>query len=287
MNPAGGSSIELSLPFVNPRSFINLSAVNYTGEYARSTGLNMGRLICTEFVPLALANAAGATTVEWSLFLWMTDVELTMPTPYPLISQADEYTVEGVISKPATWVAGMANKLAGLPVIGRFARATEIGASAVASIASLFGFSRPVMLEDIRHFRPRLYGALAVTEGRDPVAKLTVDPKNEITVDPGTLGLESSDPLAIANITQREGVIGFFDWSGADGSGTTLASFPVTPMVCSGVDGAIVPTVRKISLTPVGYVSLPFRHWTGTLVYRFQFVCTQYHRGRIRVTYYP
>lgn len=40
-------------------------------------------------------------------------------------------------------------------------------------------------------------------------------------------------------------------------------------------------------MTPIAFASLPFRYWTGSLEYRIQFVATQYHRGRVRVTYFP
>lgn len=204
----------------------------------------MGRLEIEELVPLALANQAGATQVEYALYFWMTDVDLQMATPYPVITQAgDEYVGEGVISKPASVVAGWAAWFKDMPVIGKFARATEIGASAVGKIATLFGFSRPLLLEDVRHFKPRLFGPLAFTEGRDNAYGLTLDPKNEVTIDPCVIGLPGQDSMALGNITAREGVVAFFDWQGADTAGTMLARLPVTPTVVDATDGAVNPSL--------------------------------------------
>lgn len=147
-------------------------------------------------------------------------MDLQVSTPYPLVTQAgDEYIGEGVISKPASTVARWANWLSDVPVIGRFARATEIGANAVSGIASIFGFSKPLMLEDLRHFKPRLFGPFAITEGRDNAYKLTLDPKNEVSIDPSIIGLPAKDSMAFANIISREGLIGDFDWLGEHISG--------------------------------------------------------------------
>lgn len=74
MNPSTGDNAELVMPFVNPRNYMNLSPTGLSGEYARTAGFNMGRLYFTEYVPLAMANNAGAANVEYSLYLWMTDV---------------------------------------------------------------------------------------------------------------------------------------------------------------------------------------------------------------------
>lgn len=174
----------------------------------------MGRLTLQEIVPLAQANQPGAADVDWSLYLWMTDVQLQMPTPWGPITQAgDEYAGEGVISKPASFVANVASHLSRIPIIGRFARATEIGAGAVSRIASIFGFSRPTQLADLTHFRPRLFGPLAVTEGADLSHKMTLDPKNELTVDPRVVGVEGKDDMALANIITRPGLVGFVNWT--------------------------------------------------------------------------
>lgn len=242
--------------------------VGATGEYARRTGLNMGRLELTELVPLRMANAAGATTVEYSLFLWMTEVELQLPTPYPVIAQSDEYSGEGVISKPASVLAGWASWFKDVPVIGKFARATEIGANAVSGIASIFGFSRPLQLADVHHFRPRYFGPMANTSGKDLSLKLTQDPKNEVTIDPTVLGLPPVDSMAFANIISREGVIAFFDWNGNQASGTTLARIPVSPAVIDIEQSGVTAGAFRFRYTPVAFVSQAFTQWTGSLKYR-------------------
>lgn len=143
------------------------------------------------------------------------------------------------------------------------------------------------MLEDMRHFKPRLFSTLAVDEGRDNAYKLTLDPKSEVTIDPSLIGLPSEDSLAIANIVEREGVIAFFDWDGSWLVGHVMAQFPVTPAICDSVPGIVTPTKLRLNMPPVAYVSAPFRYWTGSLIYRVQFVASKYHRGRIRVTYFP
>ena len=38
---------------------------------------------------------------------------------------------------------------------------------------------------------------------------------------------------------------------------------------------------------PMGYVAQLFRYWRGDLIYRFKFLCTKFHKGRVRITYDP
>eukprot|EP01084_Bolivina_argentea_P113537 202308_1 len=104
-------------------------------------------------------------------------------------SQADEYAPNGIISSTSTTVARVAGLLTSAPSIGPYALATQMAASTVSNIARLFGYSRPPVLTDINSYKQMNLGNLANTNVSDAVMKLSLDAKQELSVDPRIMGL--------------------------------------------------------------------------------------------------
>lgn len=198
---------------------------------------------------------------------------------------SQEYGKNGAISAPASAIANAAGYLIDIPVIGPFAKATEIGANAVSSIASIFGFSKPAVLDKHSFVTQNYYSDMATCSGTDNVIKLSVDPKQELTIDPNTVGLDPKDEMAFLNIAKREALIHSFTWpintsaSGvAEGHTWACRVHPLTSPRYAGV---------RQTLTPVGFIAYPFRYWTGALRFRIQVVCSQMHAGRLAIAYNP
>lgn len=198
-------------------------------------------------------------------------------------TQGDDEYGKGLISAPATALAGFAGTLEKVPVIGPYATATKMALSKVSSIAKLFGFSRPLVVESPRYVNQRPWSAIAVTQGDDTSLKLTLDPKQEITIDPTVVGLPSEDEMSFATIFKRESLLLIAPWSQATGATTCLFSILVKP------------DARPMNLTgdPINFHTAlswgvqPFRYWRGTINYRIQIVASQMHRGRLAIVYNP
>jgi hypothetical protein len=285
------------IPFLNPRNFYNLAPQAYTGTLEQAMGIDIGRLYIQDINPLRQANVATPDTdVYITVFAWMDDARLELPTPLtPALTpvpqagppvqkkESDEYG-KGPISTTATAVASIASGLQDVPILGPFARATQIGASAVGAIASIFGFSRPAIISDPSFMRPRGVGFLSYTEGGDNTEKLTLDPKNEVFIDPSVTGIGGNkDDMHLDTILKRESMLLKFPWVSTDSAGTILTRFPVSPSL-SPQGPAPEFTLFPTSLA---YGVLPFKWWTGSIVYRIQVIASRYHRGRIRVSYIP
>lgn len=199
-------------------------------------------------------------------------------------SGKDEYG-KGIVSAPATAVAKAASYFTNIPIIGPFARATEIGASAVSSIAKIFGFSRPADIADFCQTRNVPLGRMAVTSGSDPLVKLSLDPKQELCIDPATVGIASDDELSFLHIAKQETLIDQFPWTiSGTGSTGTIYMIPVNPWVQPVF---VTQSQTVYAQTSLSFVSRPFSYWTGSLRYRFQIVASQFHRGRILIQYEP
>jgi hypothetical protein len=253
----------------------------------------MGTMIIHGMQDLKHANGATDQVIV-SVFAWAEDVSLSIPTanePSALVPQMGEIFVpqvndeygSGPISRPAAVVARAAGALKNMPGIGVYARATEMAANAVSSVASMFGYSRPVELADIVPYKPTLLGNMSNTNVPDTSQKLTLDAKQELTVDPRVMGLGDADEMTIKSIAQRESFLTQFGWAVADPTETLLWNTEVSPVLWSTVPG----TVDEIHMPACCFAALPFSKWRGTVKFRFQIVASTFHKGRLKITYDP
>merc|ERR1712164_61316 len=138
-----------------------------------------------------------------------------------------------VVSKTATAVGHAAGALSNVPLIGPYARATEEVASRLGRWADLFGFSKPRGTHDFTDERQRHLGTMAVTNDKDMARTLTMDVKNENTIDPRTVGLSGEDEMSIPHVCGKEALITRFSWSKNHDPDHELIRIPITPYMSS------------------------------------------------------
>lgn len=268
---------ELTLPFFFHKNWLPL-----TNSDTTAMGLLSG-VVVNQLTSANSATGTGATIQVWA---WAEDVKLNGPTTV-LAIQSDEYVEgKGVISKPASNVAKVARALSSAPIIGPFARATDIGASAVSKIASLFGFSNPPVIEPVGSFMPKPFGHFASPSISTTIEKLTIDPKQELTVDPRIAGISGVDEMLISNIITRESYLTSFSMSTARVADDLLFSTLIGPNYFD-FDNATTPGINVIYPTPLDHVARMFQYWRGDIILRFRVIATPYHKGRFRISYDP
>lgn len=299
IDPSTNQPQHISWPFFTSGNYIDLTNP--------ATVNRMGVLEIWELNELKHANS-GTDPVEITMFAWMTNAKfagLTVgavavaqsgvkapkkkKTVFKENKNKDEHRPNGLISAPASTLAQFATYFMNIPYIGKFAKATHISANAVSDVAKIFGFSRPAILTDTQFYRPQPLGNLANYSGADPIMKLSLDPKQELTIDPSTVGLPCDDQMAFSYVTKREAWIDTFFWNlpnnplSSSGCIYTVLVHPhVAPVMTFGT-----PANTGYCMTPVGHIARPFKFWTGSLRYRFQIVCSQFHRGRLMFVYEP
>lgn len=275
-------SAELVVPFLWQHNWLEITS--------NSQFTNMGVLQLIEYADLRSANGA-TSSVTVTLYAWAEDVTIMGPTTIGALQseertlprgviQSDEYVKEGTVSGPATAVANVASRLTDVPIIGPFAKATEMGANMVSGVARLFGYSNPPVIDDVSPMQPKSFHAFANSETRMPIDKLCLDPKNEVTVSSAVAGVEEEDPLVFKKLLSRESYIEATDWTTALAVDTLLWSAIVNPHYANLAGG-------YRTMPPVTYFSPNFRFWRGSLVYHFKFVKTKFHRGRVLISYDP
>jgi len=291
LNVSTNNSGCMCLPFFYPMQFIAVTGPTIPTE-------EMGFVTIDSFD--ALTQLSGGTdAVHISCFAHMEDVKVAAPTTFPVAlsgpvdfpiyfvpepQASDEYKSDGPISSVASAVASAAGQLSIVPVLRPFALATQMGATAIGGIASLFGFSRPIQLANVSPMRNFPVSSLALCDAFDTSQKLTATGKQEITVDPRTVGLDDTDEMSIDFIVRRESYVTSFPWTVSQPNDTTIFSMIVTPTADVRSNSG---TGRRVNPTALSYASRCFEEWSGSIRYRFQVVGTQFHRGRLAFIYCP
>ena len=278
LNPTSSQGGDIMLPF-----FYHLNSVRQPS----SLYSDLGECYLKSINVLKHANGA-SDKVTISIFAWAEDITLAVPTSednallVPQSGEIDEANMKGVISGPATAVANAASALSKVPVIGNYAKATEMPLRLIAGAAKSLGYCRPAVTKNPEPFRNTAISSLAVTNVPDTAMKVTVDDKQELTLDPGISGLNEDDSLNIKSIAGRETYLTSFDWNVGTAPDTLLWNARVDPVTWSQVG-----TPASYHFPACAMAALPFKYWSGTMKFRFQIVASNYHKGRIRIAYDP
>lgn len=280
LDPTTSSGGEMILPMFWYANYLDIPTESW-GE--------LGEITIRSINDLKHANGA-ADRASISVFAWAEDVSFSVLTSRepgtltPQMGEIDEANRNGVISKPASVIAKCAGLLKTIPAIAPFALATEMGASAVGNIAKLFGYSRPLITKAPDLFIPRPFGQLAVTNVPDNCYKLTVDEKQELSIDPRIAGLSGgTDPLNIRDIASRESYLTTFSWKIGTAPEILLWNSRIDPALWAESTG----TPKALHLPACAMACMPFEYWTGSMKFRFQIVCSSFHKGRLKVVYDP
>jgi hypothetical protein len=279
LDPTTSTGGDLCLPFFYHENYIHIPG----GDWDR-----MGRIFVRTLSDLKHANGA-SDQVTISCFAWAQDVEcsvLTIKEPSTLTPQMGENETankEGIVSGPASAIAKIAGKLSSVPYIAPYAIATQTLSSAIGGAARLFGYSRPTLTKVPEYYRPTPTASLATTNTPDTAQKLTVDDKQELTVDPRIAGIGAKDPLGISSIASRESYLTSFSWNVGTAPETLLWNSRVDPVTWAESPGPPV----AYHFPACAMAALPFKYWTGTMKFRFQVVCSNFHKGRLKIVYDP
>lgn len=275
LNPTTSTGGEMELPFFFYKNLMDIVGQDWN---------QMGELVAHSLQPLKHANGA-TDDVTVSVFAWAEDVHFSIPTqvePGAIAPQSKEMNDE-YGKKPVSRIAGAIAKAAGyfteIPYIAPFATATQIGASAVGSIATLFGYSSPVALEHCLT-RPTGKTTMSITNMENDSYKLSVDAKQELSVDPRVTGLSSEDQMTIKYVASRESYLTNFPWN--------VGTAPETLLFQAVVDPSLFDKIgNEHHFTACAFACMPFKYWRGSMQFRFMVVSSGYHKGRLKIVYDP
>jgi len=292
LDPTMSQGGELTLPFFCQRNNMSIPEADWS---------QMGEITLESLTRLRHGNG-GTKNVPISVFAYATDVRLSVPTTAEpaslspqsceedvvLVHQADETDIAtGRISGPASAVAASLSMLSkAMPSIGPYAMAGSMVASTISGVSRLFGWSRPKTAATVSEkVTIEACGNLANVDVADNSVSLALDSKNEVTIDPRVVGLPPIDELSLSTIAAHETLFYQAEWDQDDLPERSLVQVRVDPYLPRK------PTVGEDAganyFPATAYAALPFGYWTGTLNFRFQILCSAFHRGRLKIVYDP
>lgn len=278
IDPTNSQGGEMILPFYWRENYMDIVAADWT---------SMGA-IDVRTLPVLLNTAGNTDQLGVGVYAWCEEIEfagVTQSEPATIVPQSgneiDEANKNGFISKPATAVANIASTLTKAPVIGKYATATSTMAGAVASVARNFGYCRPPVTENAAPRRPTVISNMALTNVPDNVEKLTTDDKQELTIDPSIMNMPGVDCFSIKEIAKKESYLVSFQWG--EGVAGLLWNSRVSPMLWRALAGP----PAQAWFPACAFAAMPFEHWSGSMKFRFQVVCSGFHRGRLRIVFDP
>jgi hypothetical protein len=279
--PQTSSGGEITLPFFYHRNYLDITTSVDTAA--------MGQMELRQYTNLQSANGATSNGVTIQIYAWCEDYTLTGATTKDSMQSGegsfDEYGV-GPVSGPAAALSDWMSYLEHIPIIGKYATATKIGAGSVSQIAKLFGWSNVPVIEDVKPMKNLPFHDLASAHLAEPVSKFTLDPKAELSVSPAMVGLDDTDEMTIANLVQKESYLTSVDWNTTDASGLQYFGARVSPRMFDRGSPTSGGTYI-INQTPMCWASVPFGNWRGDIIFRFKIICSRFHQGRLRISWDP
>lgn len=290
------TSVTLRIPFSSTLDYFPFSSLPDTNDYGA-----WGYARIYPYVPLS----TDVTSPDCNYAIWMhfEDVELIGPSvPQTVEYQAGEITRRvkkknvnpsekeaqsgsvGPISSVAFSVAKAARYLTPIPMLADFAGPVSWAADIVGNVASVFGWSAPINLAPVgRMIRANAPYATNVTKV-DNSFPLSLEPSNMVEILPG-FGATNRDELDIVNFASIPFYNYTFTWSTATATGTELLSWNVSP--ADNIKTQVYGTQTAYLFGPCQYLAMKFQYWRGSMRYNFKFVKTEFHSGRISISYTP
>jgi len=254
----------------------------------------------------------GLDNVDGTVWITASNVEVSLPTGLPIVTsgpaqagslptpktqkdknlKANPPKQRGPISTVAEGVGQVASVLKDVPVIGGIASAVEWGSSVVSSVASFFGFSKP-----IDHRLPSkdvlvVGNNLANYDGDSKAKSLAFCSCNETEIPVNVFGTEQ-DEMSFSHILAQPVYLNRFKMQKVDKQSSIIWKWPVDPMSCQKIipnDSTKAPYIPDSYIcqnTFLSYLSNFFKFYRGTIHYHLRIIKTAFHSGRIRVFVVP
>lgn len=272
IDPTTSQGGELHFPMILPNNAMSIPLAEWREQ---------GRVYLREVAPLKHANGS-VDPITISVYAWAEDVKLSIPTlanSNGLVFQGSEYGSRPV-SNIATNVAKIAGHLTQVPWLAPYAKATQLISSGIGKAAFAMGFSRPAIIENPINVKRNYMGNLCNADRGDHCTRLTLDSKQELTIDPATIGISAQDEMNIKHLVQKECYIGVFDWTTLRAVDDKLFTIRVSPHMARVVGNMMYNS-------PMAMIANLFTWWRGTINYRFQIIASQYHKGRLLFVFDP
>lgn len=275
LNASSNEPVEITIPFVHPRNFLTTNS-----------GRGFDRLGTVRVNVLNQLRTAEGSSQSLSVTAWLYADSPSVHVPIyrhdlKIPNENAVRTMDLVSGLLGEGVGGLINDVGstfGNVMTGNFGGAIKSGGKSLTGIANLLGLdypSRPVIEQS--HINP--LGPMSPGKGVDMSYRLGTDPRGGRVPTPSQTG-SKRDECDLDVIKKVPMLFRQIEWNDARTTGTLLTNFPVTPNICA-IDNGIGQN------TYLSWLSNGFCFFRGALTYKFEWVSTQFHTGRLLIAFVP
>lgn len=302
MDIAKDTSVKLEIPFISPYNCFDL----IDGKF------DWAELQILVYSPL---NSINGECVECNVYGWFEDIQLGAPTSgeVGIVQQSvSPGAVDSVRKKESGGRMTGALAQIGNNLVSKALTAVSPILSAGDAILAAAGWSKPILSKPSQVVLNRPEEGFAYMDGVDQSLVLAMTASNSVEAMPNLVGT-GIDETDFHRLKRMPQMIGVFKYSN-NVSGTPSCSsgpnlgdnVPKLLWSCAVAPTCNVPACYNITVPPdsnngvvnpyplnwkqpttLNYITSPFLYWTGSLVYTFKFVKTDYHSGRVEVSFHP
>lgn len=268
---------EIKIPYISPTSFYGIKE-NY-GDW--------GRVFIDALCPLR-TGASGLTFAELSIFGYWENVELAAPS-VPQVNMRETKEASGPISSGLRTVGKVADVLSQVPFISEVAGAVSWAANIGASIASILGWSKPRLDSAPMAVTRQTMRYAGTADGPDVSMPSAVIYNNELALT-DSYSITKEDEMSFKFLLSIPSYKETLVWTTGNASGTSLYNLDVGPKtLCQGPFTKTYTghTTTYYQGAPIYYLSRQFSQWRGDIKVRGKMFKTQYHSGRLLLTWTP
>jgi len=267
--------------------------IPYTGMYQGFPQTNntnavqfgdLGRVWIIPYSPLVAPT--GSTTAPYVLWSNFENVRLeSVAIPQMGKVTRSEQASQGVgpITDALQKISKSTSIMGEIPVLSTVMQPASWVAAVTARAANVWGWSKPTNLAAVTTVTPHNLGYQACGDATDSSIPLSLQANNEISQT--IVGMNNADEMSFDYLKSIYAYVGSSPWALTDAVDTELFGYALAPRTFSTVYTEGLATYT--SDPPVTYFSRPFSYWRGGFKFKFKFVKTMLHSGRLLFQFNP
>lgn len=285
----------IKIPYIAPTDYYEVQEAT----------IGWGQVCLSVLSPLR-TGSSGSNNVKVSVFMHFEDFEMAAPI-YPqsgasipkIGGRAKGFTGSiqdkeasimdtGTISRALMIGAQVASAVEDVPVLSTFAAPTTWVLRGMAHVASWFGWSKPELQATQDVVTRRFIPYMANSTGASTAPKMALLSDNQIDIMPFIAG-NDRDEMSFSHLKSIKAYCDRFLWTTSNNENDTLYTKNMTSAslveAISVVKGDGIYSLR--SYPAFGYITQYFNYWRGGIKMHVKIAKTDFHSGRILVTYTP
>lgn len=285
------SACTMSVPYLTPVNWYNFKTTSY----------DWGTFYLDVLSPLATGET-GDVTVDYSVWLHFEDFEFAGPTLPQMAGKGgkrfrvasltkEEAKMEGgPISNGLSVAAKVSGALSAVPILAPLTGPASWLLSTASGVAGAFGWSKPESRQGGSIMIPMYNRYSATSDGLVPDVPLGLVHDNATSISTSN-SIRSEDEMSFNFLKQVPVLTKTVAWTDTQISGTSLLAANMGPNgILSFQQATRTVGIHVVTYNvggPMYYLAQRFRLWRGSICLVVKLVKTQYHTGRLQVSFTP